>query len=78
MMSPLPGAIATKQAVAPSHCRAFRPRIVDENGKDLPQGRGGMLCVDHPWPGMLRGIWGDPERFQGAVLDEGARYVSDG
>jgi acetyl-CoA synthetase len=41
-----------------------RPRIVDDKGHDVPPGRGGMLCIDHPWPGMLRGIWGDEARYK--------------
>ncbi len=50
MMSPLPGAISTKPGSCTKPLPGVRPRIVDENGKDLPQGRGGMLCIDHPWP----------------------------
>lgn len=64
MMSPLPGAIATKPGSCTKPLPGVRPRIVDEHGKDVPQGRGGMLCIDHPWPGMLRGIWGDDARYQ--------------
>ncbi len=64
MMSPLPGAIATKPGSCTKPLPGVRPRIVDEHGKDVPQGRGGMLCIDHPWPGMLRGIWGDDNRYK--------------
>jgi len=37
--------------------------IVDETGKDMPNGQGGILVVKRPWPSMIRTIWGDPERF---------------
>ena len=39
------------------------PKIVDETGQPVEQNSGGMLCVAQPWPGMLRGIWGDDQRF---------------
>ncbi len=64
MMSPLPGAIATKPGSCTKPLPGILPVIVDDQGNQVPQGRGGMLCIDHPWPGMLRGIWGDDERFK--------------
>ena len=64
MMSPLPGAIATKPGSCTRPLPGISPIIVDENGNQLPQGRGGMLCIDRPWPGMLRGIWGDEQRYE--------------
>jgi acetyl-CoA synthetase len=64
MMSPLPGAIATKPGSCTKPLPGIRPRIVDDKGHDVPAGRGGMLCIDHPWPGMLRGIWGDQARYK--------------
>jgi acetyl-CoA synthetase len=38
--------------------------VVDETGKDVPWGQGGILVVKKPWPSMIRTIWGDPERFK--------------
>ncbi len=64
MMSPLPGAIPTKPGSCTKPLPGIRPRIVGEDGKDLQPGSGGMLCIDYPWPGMLRGIWGDEARYQ--------------
>ncbi|MFK7735018.1 MAG: acetate--CoA ligase [Pirellulaceae bacterium] len=64
MMSPLPGAVATKPGSCTKPLPGVIPKIVDDEGNEVPQGRGGMLCIDHPWPGMLRGIWGDEERYQ--------------
>ncbi len=63
MMSPLPGAIATKPGSCTKPLPGVSPRILDESLSEVPQEHGGMLCIDKPWPGMLRGIWGDPERY---------------
>lgn len=64
MMSPLPGAIATKPGSCTKPLPGIMPRIVDETFQDVPTEHGGMLCIEKPWPGMLRGIWGDDERYQ--------------
>ena len=64
MMSPLPGAIPTKPGSCTKPLPGVIPVIVDEQGKPVAQNKGGMLCIDHPWPGMLRGIWGDDERYR--------------
>ena len=63
MMSPLPGAISTKPGSCTKPLPGVVPVIVDEQGDAVPQNSGGMLCIARPWPGMLRGIWGDDERF---------------
>jgi acetyl-CoA synthetase len=64
MMSPLPGAIATKPGSCTKPLPGIIPAIVDSSGKPVPQGQGGWLVITKPWPSMLRGIWGDPERFR--------------
>ncbi len=64
MMSPLPGAIATKPGSCTKPLPGVLPAIVDEHGEPVPQGHGGWLIMTHPWPGMLRGIWGDEERYK--------------
>jgi len=64
MMSPLPGAIPTKPGSCTKPLPGIIPAIVDEQGKPVPQGAGGWLVMTKPWPGMLRGIWGDDERYQ--------------
>ena len=63
MMSPLPGITATKPGSCTKPLPGIVPVILDEEGTPVDQNSGGMLCVDQPWPGMLRGIWGDDERF---------------
>jgi len=64
MMSPLPGAIATKPGSCTKPLPGVIPAIVDEDGKPVPEGAGGWLVITHPWPGMLRGIWGDDDRYK--------------
>ncbi len=64
MITPLPGATP----LVPGSCTLPFPGImmavVDETGNDVPWGQGGILVVKKPWPGMIRTIWGDPERYQ--------------
>ncbi|MCC7085811.1 MAG: acetate--CoA ligase [Pirellulales bacterium] len=64
MMSPLPGAIATKPGSCTKPLPGIVPAIVDATGKPVPRGQGGWLVMTKPWPGMLRGIWGDDARYQ--------------
>ena len=64
MMSPLPGAIPTKPGSCTKPLPGIVPEIVDESGKPVEAGQGGWLVITKPWPGMLRGIWGDQERYE--------------
>jgi acetyl-CoA synthetase len=64
MMSPLPGAIATKPGSCTKPLPGIMPAIVDSAGQPVPQGQGGWLVMTKPWPGMLRGIWGDHDRYR--------------
>jgi acetyl-CoA synthetase len=63
MMSPLPGAIATKPGSCTKPLPGVHPVILDENCQPVTPGQGGMLCIAKPWPGMLRGIWRDNDRY---------------
>ncbi len=63
MMSPLPGITATKPGSCTRPLPGVIPKIVDEAGNHVDPNHGGMLCIAEPWPGMLRGIWGDHDRF---------------
>ena len=63
MMSPLPGITATKPGSCTTPLPGVIPSIVDETGNEVDDHHGGMLCISKPWPGMLRGIWGDEERY---------------
>ncbi len=62
MISPLPGATTTKPGSATFPLPGIAAEVVDENGKTVERG-GGYLTLTRPWPGMLRGIWGDPQRY---------------
>lgn len=64
MMSPLPGAIPTKPGSCTKPLPGIIPAIVNDHGKPVAAGQGGMLVITKPWPGMLRGIWGDDARYQ--------------
>ena len=64
MMSPLPGAIPTKPGSCTKPLPGVVPAIRDEENQDVEVGHGGMLVITKPWPGMLRGIWGDDERYK--------------
>jgi acetyl-CoA synthetase len=62
MITPLPGVTATKPGSATHAFPGTKATILDEAGKEIKKG-GGYLALTQPWPGMLRGIWGDRERF---------------
>ena len=64
MLSPLPGVTSTKPGSCCMPLPGVVPVILDESLKPVEPNHGGMLCIHQPWPGMLRGIWGDPDRFE--------------
>ncbi|MGE5830585.1 MAG: acetate--CoA ligase [Micromonosporaceae bacterium] len=63
MISPLPGVTATKPGSAMRPLPGISADVVDDTGASVPNGGGGFLVLDEPWPGMLRTIWGDDQRF---------------
>lgn len=64
MMSPLPGATPTKPGSCTKPLPGIKPAVVDETGDPVSAGQGGRLVIERPWPGMLRGIWGDDQRYR--------------
>jgi len=64
MIAPLPGATPTKPGSASLPLPGVFADIVDGEGKSMQLDEGGLLVITRPWPSMLRGIWGDPERFE--------------
>ena len=80
MISPLPGATPTKPGTATLPFFGILPEVVDDAGKAVPKGSGGKLVVRKPWPSMLRGIWGDNERFKQTYWTEvkGSYFTGDG
>jgi acetyl-CoA synthetase len=63
IVSPLPGATPIKPACATFPLPGIMAEILDENGAKVEVGEKGLMCVTRPWPSMIRGIWGDEERF---------------
>jgi acetyl-CoA synthetase len=79
MISPLPGATTTKPGSATFPLPGIGAELLDDEGKIVTHG-GGYLTLTHPWPGMLRGIWKDPERYQDAYWSrfQGRYFAGDG
>jgi acetyl-CoA synthetase len=79
MISPLPGATTTKPGSATFALPGIGAELVDENGVQVLRG-GGYLTLTQPWPSMLRGIWGDPERYRDTYWSrfDGRYFAGDG
>ena len=60
MISPLPGVTATKPGSAMAALPGISAKVVDDEGLEVENGKGGYLVLTEPWPAMLRGIWGEP------------------
>ena len=79
MISPLPGATTLKPGSATFPIPGISAEVVDDAGNRVDHG-GGYLTLTRPWPGMLRGIWNDPERYQETYWSrfEGRYFAGDG
>jgi len=64
MISPLPGVTATKPGSAMKALPGISAKVVDDKGVPVTHGHGGFLILDQPWPSMLRGVWGEDERYK--------------
>jgi acetyl-CoA synthetase len=80
MISPLPGVTATKPGSAMSAIPGISAVVVDDKGVPVAKGHGGFLILDKPWPGMLRGIWGEDERYKETYWSRfpGIYFAGDG
>jgi acetyl-CoA synthetase len=80
MISPLPGVTATKPGSAMRPLPGIAAKVVDENGVTVPNGHGGYLILDQPWPSMLRGVWGETERYKETYWSrfKGIYFAGDG
>ena len=81
MITPLPGAIATKPGSATRPFFGVVPEIVTMEGKPVPLGSGGYLVIRQPWPAMLRTIYGDPDRYvqqYWSQIPGGTYFTGDG
>src|SRR5262245_21833857 len=80
MIAPLPGAIPTKPGSATLPLPGIVPEIRSREGAPLPANQGGYLVVTRPWPGMLRTVYGDPERYRQQYWSQmpGIYFTGDG
>ncbi len=80
MISPLPGVTTTKPGSATFPLPGIEADVVDGDGNSVPLGGGGYLVLKRPWPGMLRGIYGDPERYRQTYWSRfpGMYFAGDG
>ena len=80
LITPLPGAIDIKPAMATVPFFGVEPCIVDDNGTELEGVCTGNLCIKRAWPGQMRGVYGDPERFFNTYFTQfpGKYFTGDG
>jgi acetyl-CoA synthetase len=80
MISPLPGATATVPGTATRPLPGILIDVLTRSGKPVADNEGGYLVVKHPWPSMLRGIWGDDDRYKQTYWSEfpGFYFAGDG
>ena len=87
LVSPLPGATPAKPGSCTRPLPGIALHVVDKAGNPVGKGKGGYLAITKPWPAMLRGVWGDPERYQKQYWSDlpgtyftgdGARFDADG
>ena len=80
MIAPLPGATELVPGSAQTPVPGITVDVVDESGQSVGNGEGGYLVIRDPWPAMLRGVWGDPQRFRDTYWSrfEGMYFAGDG
>ncbi len=80
LISPLPGAVPTKPGSCTLPFPGVEPAVVDAGGRPVKAPAGGFLVLRKPWPGMLRGIWGDPQRYRDQYWSRfpGVYFTGDG
>jgi acetyl-CoA synthetase len=80
MISPLPGVTETKPGSAMRALPGISAKVVDDHGREVGNGHGGYLILDQPWPSMLRGVWGEPERYRQTYWSRfpGLYFAGDG
>jgi acetyl-CoA synthetase len=80
MISPLPGVAETKPGSAMKALPGISAEVVDDEAKAVGNGRGGYLVLTQPWPSMMRGIWGEPERYKETYWSrfDGLYFAGDG
>ena len=79
LITPLPGAIDIKPGMATMPFFGVQPVLVDDEGKEFKDTEAsGALCIKVPWPGIMRGVYGDPKRFQETYFEQFPGYYVTG
>ncbi|MDD4357989.1 MAG: acetate--CoA ligase [Smithellaceae bacterium] len=79
LITPLPGAVEIKPGMATMPFFGVQPVLVDDEGKEFKETEAsGALCIKVPWPGMMRGVYGDPKRFQETYFEQFPGYYVTG
>ena len=80
LISPLPGATKLKPGSATKPLFGIQPLLVDNEGNELKAATSGNLCIKASWPGQMRGVYGDPERFYNTYFTtyKGYYFTGDG
>ena len=80
MITPIPGVTPTKPGTATLPFFGILPDVVNKEGKSVPPNQGGYLVIKKPWPSMMRGVYGDPERFKKTYWSDikGMYFTGDG
>lgn len=80
LITPLPGAFPTKPGSATLPYFGVVPKVIRQDGSDAAVNEGGYLVITKPWPGIMRGVYGDPERFKNTYFVQypGYYFTSDG
>jgi acetyl-CoA synthetase len=80
MISPLPGITVCKPGSAMRPIPGITAKLLDDSGRQLNDGEAGYLVLTEPWPSMLRGVWGEPERYNETYWSrfEGIYFAGDG
>lgn len=79
LITPLPGAIEIKPGMATLPFFGVQPVLVDDEGKEFKETEAsGALCIKVPWPGIMRGVYGDPKRFQETYFEQFPGYYVTG
>lgn len=80
ILSPFPGAVPTKPGAATVPFPGVLPGIINDSGKKCRRGEEGYLVIEKPWPGIMRGVFGDPKRFKQTYFSQfpGVYFTGDG
>ncbi|MCL2336822.1 MAG: acetate--CoA ligase, partial [Firmicutes bacterium] len=80
LITPLPGCIPTKPGSATVPFFGVKPKVIRQDGSEANINEGGYLVIERPWPGIMRGVYGDPDRFKNTYFVQypGYYFTGDG